>query len=798
MSQFAITAIDVKLANALDVDAFERAIYLAESLAPGALSETREQLYQQGLQSLLAQSGKASSELAFWVIDSSSVTGFDGLGLYDCQNFATLADALAQAAKLPSHIACALVAVNKLSNISEQAQQANISLDEAFVGYQKNEAMCALLLEHWQPGFGETNSYYVSIEAFAANSNASESCEKAIKKAGLSTCHIEQIELTACAQKTFADKEALAMDMAYQSAKPLSIALSAVASVVGDCGNAHALLSLLKSVLTVQQRFISATANWNKPSNDKLYNSPFYFPVHAQPWHLNPSQQKRFAAVNIFNASDNLHIVVADNSFDTARANGFLANSDLCLLPVAGKNVKQLLKKLKALQQGLPKEKSLKALAKACYQNHLKRRANEQLIAVLLACDLNELDKELTLALAGVEQAANEKGEWKTPKGSYFCAKPLGHDNNVGFLYPGIGATYVGLGRDLFHLFPQIFYEASQLAEDFADAVKDRTLNPRSIERLGFKELKQLDSNLRNHLPDIAECGVAFACIFTFVFQKVFGLKANFATGYSMGEVSMYAALGCWKNPSVMSQRLANSKAFNHGLTGELQTLRKHWDLPPAKPGVIEKLWETYSLKATVEQVQQASETEDRVYCTIVNTPDSLVIGGDPDACQRVIKRLGVRAMAMDMPNAIHSPPAFKEYPEMEALYTMDVTERIDTKLYSSSCYLPVPQRTKAIANSIAKCLCDPVDFPRLIETMHDKGADIFIEMGPGRSLSSWVEKILKTDKAHVSMPVNAKGTKDELTILRALAKLVSHGVNVDLNTLYYGSLLKTSPNNKA
>jgi acyl transferase domain-containing protein len=91
------------------------------------------------------------------------------------------------------------------------------------------------------------------------------------------------------------------------------------------------------------------------------------------------------------------------------------------------------------------------------------------------------------------------------------------------------------------------------------------------------------------------------------------------------------------------------------------------------------------------------------------------------------------------------------------------------------------------------------VDFPRLVDTLYDKGARVFIEMGPGRSLCSWVDKILDftadssiddADKARVAVPVNAKGTSDELTYLRAIAKLTSHGVKLDLQTLFTGSII--------
>jgi PfaB family protein len=449
---------------------------------------------------------------------------------------------------------------------------------------------------------------------------------------------------------------------------------------------------------------------------------------------------------------------------------------------------------------------SIKQIAADCYARNDTDKAYS---AVLIAETAEELSKEITLAFAGIASVFNEDAkEWKTPKGSYFTASPANKDaanpdsnnstqNGVTFMYPGIGATYVGLGRDLFHLFPQIYQPVAALADDIAATLKDTLLNPRSISRYSFKELKQLDLDLRGNLANIAEAGVGFACVFTKVFEEVFAVKADFATGYSMGEVSMYAALGCWQQPGLMSARLAQSNTFNHQLCGELRTLRQHWGMDDVANGTFEQIWETYTIKATIEQVEIASADEDRVYCTIINTPDSLLLAGYPEACQRVIKNLGVRAMALNMANAIHSAPAYAEYDHMVELYHMDVTPRINTKMYSSSCYLPIPQRSKAISHSIAKCLCDVVDFPRLVNTLHDKGARVFIEMGPGRSLCSWVDKILvngdgdnKKQSQHVSVPVNAKGTSDELTYIRAIAKLISHGVNLNLDSLFNGSIL--------
>jgi PfaB family protein len=196
--------------------------------------------------------------------------------------------------------------------------------------------------------------------------------------------------------------------------------------------------------------------------------------------------------------------------------------------------------------------------------------------------------------------------------------------------------------------------------------------------------------------------------------------------------------------------------------------------------------------------VSKAIKKGERVYVTLINTPDSLTIGGYPQDCLRVIKRLGARAVPLNIGNAIHSEAAYSEYRAMQDLYTMEVSERINTKMYSSSCYLPIPQHPKAIAVSIAKCLCEPVDFPRLINTLSNQGAAVFIEMGAGSSLSGWTNKILKMGAASdqsagnfLTVPVNAKGCDDQLSFARLAAKLVSAGVDINLSSFFYGSIIQ-------
>ncbi|NQZ12500.1 MAG: PfaB family protein, partial [Algicola sp.] len=697
------------------------------------------------------------------------------------------------------------VGANLLENNVQEAAKATISFDKNFEAYGAVEGVAGVLLAP-----DNTDQYvYCSIKGFSCGDNIKTVTNAALAQANFGHEQVNLLEVSALAGQQQATRERNGLIEAYTTELQLHTAIGCARSVTGEGGAFSQVAGLLKCVMSLHQRYIPAINDWYKCEEEDLtswQSSPFYFPVEARPWFPNSDGKAHVAAYSCMSDISYCHLILQErglqeNQLDhnDVRNNGFMACSDLRLVVLKGNSEDELLAKMRKIEQQL--DAPLNEIALNCYQDFISGPKADYCLS-LIAESTKALHKEIQLAKTGLMVTfADPSVEWETPKGSFFSAKPIkdeGNDtvnkNNVAFLYPGIGATYLGLGRDLFHLFPQIVPPVIALADDIGETLKDTQLYPRSVQRLNVKALGKLDLKLRGELANIAECGVGFACIFTKVFEQVFDVKADFATGYSMGEVSMYAALGCWQQPGLLSARLAQSDTFNHQLCGELRTLRTHWGLPDVADGQFEKIWETYTVKTTMDKVSIALEGEDRVFCTIVNTPDSLLFGGYPADCERVIEKMGVWSMPLNMANAIHSAPAQLEYDKIVELHTMDVTDRINTKMYSSSCYLPIPQRSKAIAHSVAKCLCDPVDFPRLINTLHDKGARVFVEMGPGLSLCRWVGRILNVDaeapKAHLAVPVNAKGTPDELTYLRAVAKLASHGVELNLNSLFHGSII--------
>jgi acyl transferase domain-containing protein len=70
------------------------------------------------------------------------------------------------------------------------------------------------------------------------------------------------------------------------------------------------------------------------------------------------------------------------------------------------------------------------------------------------------------------------------------------------------------------------------------------------------------------------------------------------------------------------------------------------------------------------------------------------------------------------------------------------------------------------------------------VNRVYEDGAKIFIEAGSGNVCSRWIEKILG-NKEHMTVSLNRRGIDDHTSIIRALAKLLSHQVSLDLSSLY-------------
>lgn len=437
------------------------------------------------------------------------------------------------------------------------------------------------------------------------------------------------------------------------------------------------------------------------------------------------------------------------------------------LFPIAAADQAELLSLLTQLEQRLTASTDFDELSR---QWHTTYQSDAVFGLALVARDPSGLSKEIESMRRGLPQAFATGGDVKTPAGSYFAANPLGKEG-VAFVYPGVGSPYLGIGSDLFALAPQLLHQFEEVSQHQAA----RYLHVDEI----YPRQKSDESSFYRDIVGVGEVAISTALLFTMMLRDVFMVRPNNAMGYSFGEPMMLAALGVWPEPARLTEHLDTSPTFRTRLHGPMDAIRAHWGLPEGEP----VRWKSYTVRATMLEAFEAIKTETRVYVSVINTPEEVVLGGEPEACQRVLAKLGP-AIEIPVNLTIHCNAVHGERAEFAKIHDLTTVAVPGIDFFSSATYAPLELRRDLLSQAIADAYCKIVDFPRLVRKVHANGARVFLEMGGRRNCCTWIEKILK-GKPHVTVPCDSKGMGNEVGILRAVARLVAHRVPMSLTALY-------------
>jgi acyl transferase domain-containing protein len=378
----------------------------------------------------------------------------------------------------------------------------------------------------------------------------------------------------------------------------------------------------------------------------------------------------------------------------------------------------------------------------------------------LVAGDVEHLQALLIRARAAVSQ-----GEPCLEDSVYYTPSPQGLDGEVAFVFPGSGNQYAEMGRELALDFPGVIdaleRENAHLASQFAggriwddDALA--TLTPR----------------------DAILAHVWFGALASDVLGS-FQVRPDAVIGYSLGESSGLIATRAWRERDVMLHRLRNSTLFTDQLAGDCKAARKAWGLAAGQ----EVNWRVGIVDRPAEVVRRALEGRRWVYLLIVNTPDECVVGGHRNAVDDLVRTLGCHCHPLEAITTVHcevAEPVAERYRELHLLPTRS-PEGI--RFYSSAWASAYEVTRETAADSILAQALAPFEFPRLIERAYGDGVRVFVEIGPGRSCTRMIDRILE-DKPHAALAV-FPGARDERgALLRALARLAAERVPLSLAPL--------------
>lgn len=282
------------------------------------------------------------------------------------------------------------------------------------------------------------------------------------------------------------------------------------------------------------------------------------------------------------------------------------------------------------------------------------------------------------------------------------------------FVFPGQGAQFVGMGKDL--------YDNTPLA-------KDMFLKANDI--LGF----DITSLMFEGTPDdLKQTKVTQPAVFIHSVLAAKAMGADFqpdmVAGHSLGEFSALAAAGALSFEDALT--LVSKRAM---------AMQKACEMNPSTMAAVLALPDE-----TVENICN-SITQEVVVAANYNCPGQIVISGSKAGIELAAEQLKAagakRVLPLAVSGAFHSPlmePARQELAEaIEATHFVKpicpVYQNVDAKPYSD------PDQIKA--NLVAQ-LTSPVRWTQTVLNMLADGADEFVELGPGQVLTGLIAKIRK------------------------------------------------------
>ena len=564
---------------------------------------------------------------------------------------------------------------------------------------------------------------------------------------------------------------------------PFSCAVSQISDLSSNI--AMEMAGLIKTILCLYYRYIPPVLQWTQPNNLAAWqNSPFYVTIEAKPWFVEANVEKRVAAIAIDTES---YFVLSEETEIQQRGNAYLEQTPYYLFPLAANNKEALIKEILSLQQTVA-DSDLAEIARQTFINYRESSRTNYALAIV-GRNETEILRECDRAIKGVAKAFATDKDWQTPVGSFFTANPQGKKGKVAYVYPGAYNAHLGLGKDLFRLFPNLIDDPVIQSTCNRVAGIEKLLYPRSVGKLSPRELEAKERELMANPLAMLESETGFAGLITTILRDYFHVLPQAAFGYSLGESSMMYAQGIWGDIDRSSDILNTSTLFKTRLSGKQEAIREYWQLSDERSDI----WRTYVVIASKEAIRAKLQGESRVFLTQISTPQEAVIAGDPQSCERVIASLGCDAFRAPFNHVIHCEAMKSEYDELIKLNTLPLRHTPDISFYSAANYGLIKLDRETIAHSLTQNLTQQLDFPRLVDRVYQDDYRIFIEVGAGSNCSRWIGNILK-NKEHAVVSLHRRGTKDFTSLIKALAKLFSHRVELDLSSLYGENLSQNLP----
>lgn len=286
-------------------------------------------------------------------------------------------------------------------------------------------------------------------------------------------------------------------------------------------------------------------------------------------------------------------------------------------------------------------------------------------------------------------------------------------NKKIAFLFPGQGAQYINMGKDL--------YENIDSCRDIFDKGEEILNMP--IKELIFNGSQEELTRTKNNQPAILL--TSLAC------QKALeeeGIEADYTVGLSLGEYGALIYGGVLSFEDGMKLIKKRAEIMDSAVSSDEGTMAAVLKLSNEK---VEEL---------IERAGEFGIVEGANY----NCPGQVVISGEKKAIKesiKIAKELKGLAVPLKVSGPFHSSmyekASYEFYDELKKVNLKDLKKVV----YSNVKGEPY-NKNDDIKELLRLQIMSSVLFEKSIRDLREKGVDTFIEVGPGKTLSGFVKKI--------------------------------------------------------
>ena len=285
------------------------------------------------------------------------------------------------------------------------------------------------------------------------------------------------------------------------------------------------------------------------------------------------------------------------------------------------------------------------------------------------------------------------------------------------FVFPGQGAQFVGMGKDL--------YETNDLAKQLFE---------KANEILGYRIT---DIMFDGTDEELRQTKVTQPAVFLHSVIRALCLGEDFkpamTAGHSLGEFSALVAAGALSFEDGL--RLVYARAM---------AMQKACEATPSTMAAIIGIDDKTVINICADVIKEGIGT---VVAANFNCPGQLVISGNVEAineaCARIKAAGAKRALPLNVSGAFHSPLMQPAQEELQLAIEKTVVKTPSCPVYQNVDGKPHTNPAEIKANLIAQ-LTSSVRWTECVQNMIADGADDFTECGPGKALQGMIMRISK------------------------------------------------------